>query len=79
MKNKPTTVEARQVAIDQAIANTRIEGHEPTPEFTADAAAFVAGKLTPEQMIARALERAKAIEAGTEQAAPEVGGRVNFR
>ncbi len=48
----------RQYAMTQALANTRIEGHKPTPEFLADAAAVVEGKLTYDQAVKASAARA---------------------
>ena len=48
----------RQLAMEQALANTRISGHAPTPEFIADCDAVVEGRMTYEQAIAVSLERA---------------------
>lgn len=56
-----TTQEERRDAIAQALANTRLAGHEPTPRFLADVAAVVAGTMTYDQAVraseARALSR----------------------
>ncbi len=50
----------RRLAHEQALANTRISGHVPTPEFLADCEAEIQGTLTLEQVRARSLERALA-------------------
>lgn len=47
----------------QAIANTVIEGHNPSPEFLRDAEKVVIGVMTTEQAIEAAAARAKAKEA----------------
>ncbi|WP_432422892.1 antitoxin VbhA family protein [Variovorax boronicumulans] len=49
---------SRQLAMAQALANTRISGHAPTPEFIADCDAVVEGRMTYEQAITASLERA---------------------
>jgi len=49
---------SRQLAMEQALANTRISGHAPTPEFIADCDAVIEGRMTYEQAIAASLERA---------------------
>lgn len=48
----------RQLAMEQALANTRISDHAPTPEFIADCDAVIEGRMTYEQAIAASLERA---------------------
>lgn len=48
----------RRLARDEALANTRIEGHVPTPEFLADFDSVVDGRMTPEQAIEASLARA---------------------
>ncbi|NRF71401.1 antitoxin VbhA family protein [Aquincola sp. S2] len=58
-----TTENERRHAIEQAIANTRIEGHEPTPEFMADMEAVAKGSMTTEQARAASLARALAADA----------------
>ena len=49
---------SRQLAMAQALADTRISGHAPTPEFIADCDAVIEGQMTYEQAIAASLERA---------------------
>ena len=51
---------AHRWAMRQAIANTVIEGHVPTPEFLADCTAVVTGRMTHEELRARSLARALA-------------------
>ncbi|WP_454908295.1 antitoxin VbhA family protein [Variovorax gossypii] len=46
-----TAKEERRAAMAQALANTRISGHEPTPRFLADVAAVVEGMMTHDQAI----------------------------
>jgi hypothetical protein len=43
---------------NQALANTRLEGHVPTPEFLADCEAVIEGTLSREEARARSLARA---------------------
>jgi hypothetical protein len=50
---------SRQLAMEQALANTRISGHAPTPEFIADCDEVVQGRMTYEQAIAASVERAR--------------------
>lgn len=54
---KITEVE-RQFAHEQALANTRIEGHIPTSEFLADCEAVINGAMTRERARANSLARA---------------------
>lgn len=58
-----STEAERRLALEQALANTRIEGHRPTDAFLADVEALAKGAMTPEQAIAAALARAKAADA----------------
>jgi hypothetical protein len=55
-----STEAERRVNYEQALATTRIEGHEPTPEFLTDVEAVVAGAMTPDQARAASLARALA-------------------
>lgn len=48
----------RRYAQEQALANTRIAGHVPSPEFLADFDAVVEGNMTCEQAIKASLARA---------------------
>lgn len=54
---------ARELAHEQALASTRISGHEPSPEFLADCAAVVEGTMTIEEARAASLARALAKDA----------------
>ena len=55
----PGSTEAeRRLAHEQALANTRIEGHVPTAEFLADVEAVVSGSMTSEQARAASLAHA---------------------
>ena len=58
----------RRRALDQALANTRIEGHVPSPEFLVDCERLVGGPMTPEEL--RAASLARALEAERTAAAP---------
>lgn len=42
----------------QALASSRLEGHNPTPEFIADCEAVIKGTMTHEEIRARSLARA---------------------
>jgi hypothetical protein len=53
-----TSKAERRYAMDQAIANTRIEGHRPTPEFLVDVEMVVDGRMTYEQAVAASAARA---------------------
>jgi hypothetical protein len=53
-----TAKEERRDAMAQALANTRIAGHEPTPRFLNDVAAVVEGTMTYEQAIFASAARA---------------------
>lgn len=55
-----TTKAQRRLAHEQALASTRIEGHQPTPEFLADCEAVIEGTMTREQARAASLARALA-------------------
>jgi len=50
----------RRWAHEQALASTRIEGHQPCPEFLADCEAVIEGTMTSEQARAASLARALA-------------------
>lgn len=53
-----TTKDERCDAMVQALANTRISGHEPTPRFLEDTAAVVEGSMTYDQAIRDSAARA---------------------
>lgn len=55
-----TTKAERQLAHEQALANSRIAGHAPSRDFLRDCEAVVDGTMTLEQARARSLDRAKA-------------------
>nr|WP_317623808.1 antitoxin VbhA family protein [Acidovorax sp. SUPP3334] len=50
----------RRMAHEQALASTRIEGHQPCPEFLADCQDVVDGAMTRDQARAASLARAQA-------------------
>lgn len=52
----------RRMRLEQALANTRIEGHQPSPEFLADMEAMITGQLSDEEVRRRIIERAKAAD-----------------
>ena len=58
--------EERRWSMNQAIANTVIEGHDPTAEFLADCEAVVDGRMTHEEAGARSLARALRNDAATD-------------
>lgn len=45
--------------LEQALAGTRIEGHQPGAEFLADMEAMVTGQLSAEEVRRRIVERAQ--------------------
>ncbi|HWI83842.1 antitoxin VbhA family protein [Ramlibacter sp.] len=47
----------RRIAFDQALANTRVEGHVPSPEFLAECEAVITGRLTHEQAVEAGIGR----------------------
>lgn len=51
--------EERRAAMAQALANTRISGHEPAPRFLVDTAALVEGTMTYDQAIRDSAARAR--------------------
>jgi len=53
-----STTQERCDAMLQALANTRIAGHEPTPRFLEDVAAVVEGTMTYDQAIRASAARA---------------------
>lgn len=53
------SVAERRQRLEQALASTRISGHEPTPEYLADCQAFVDGELSVEELRERIIQRAK--------------------
>lgn len=55
-----TTTAERRYAHEQALASTRIEGHQPSPEFLADCEAVVNGTMTRDEARAASLARALA-------------------
>lgn len=70
-----STEAERCMAHAQALASTRISGHEPTPEFLADCEAVVDGTMTIEQAGAESLARALAKDrAATNQGSTPLEG-----
>lgn len=53
------TEQERRRSLTQALANTRIEGHVPSPEFLADCERFARGEITQDDIRARSLARAQ--------------------
>jgi hypothetical protein len=53
-----TTMAQRNLAHEQALASTRIEGHRPSSQFLADCEAVVEGTMTRDQARAASLARA---------------------
>lgn len=53
------TVAERRMRLEQALASTRIEGHQPSPEFLADMQAMVDGQLGAEEVRRQIIERAR--------------------
>jgi hypothetical protein len=49
----------RRMRMEQALASTRIEGHQPSPEFLADMEAMVTGQLSAEEVRRRIIARAQ--------------------
>lgn len=70
-----STKAQRRLAHEQALASTRIEGHEPTPEFLADCEAVIEGSMTRDQAraasLARALAKDKAAAAAAARSIPD--------
>lgn len=56
------TVAERRMRLEQALANTRIEGHQPSVEFLADMQAMVDGQLGAKEVRRRIIERAQAAD-----------------
>ena len=52
----------RRAAHEQALASTRISGHQPTADFLADSEAVIVGAMTELQARARSLARAIAAD-----------------
>ena len=60
----PEVSEARRrYEMENAIANTRIAGHVPSPEFLADVERVLRGEMTSEEARAASLKRALAADA----------------
>jgi hypothetical protein len=69
-----TTKAQRRLAHEQALASTRIEGHQPTPEFLADVEAVIEGAMTIEEAGAASLARALAKDRAIATAAGAAAG-----
>jgi hypothetical protein len=52
-------VAERRMRLEQALANTRNEGHVPSDEFLADMEAMVTGELSAEEVRLHIIERAR--------------------
>lgn len=69
-----TSKAARRWAHEQALASTRIEGHEPSTEFLADCEAVIDGRMSHDQARAASLARALAKDGAVAKASSsEVG------
>jgi hypothetical protein len=58
-----TSEAERRWAHEQALASTRIEGHQPSPEFLSDCEAVIAGTMTNGEARAASLARARVEDA----------------
>lgn len=67
-----TTKAQRRLAHEQALASTRIEGHQPSPEFLADCEAVIEGTMTRDQARAASLARALAKDKAASAAAAPI-------
>jgi hypothetical protein len=68
------TAAERRLAHDQALASTRIEGHQPSVEFLADCEAVIDGRMSRDQARAASLARALAKDSAVaEVPSSEVG------
>ncbi|MFG6449402.1 hypothetical protein ACG0Z6_14330 [Roseateles sp. BYS180W] len=47
------------MCLEQTLASSRIEGHQPTPAFLADMEAFITGGLCEEEVRRRIILRAQ--------------------
>ena len=56
---RPRTIAERRMRLEQALASTRIEGHQPSPEFLADMEALITGELCDEEVRRRIIQRAQ--------------------
>ncbi len=63
------TEQNRRHALDQALANTRIEGHVPSADFLADCEQFAQGRMSTAEVrsasLARALEAQRDADAAS--------------
>lgn len=68
-----TTKAQRRWAHEQALASTRIEGHQPSAEFLADCEAVIEGTMTNVEARAASLARALAKDRAIAEAAAAAG------
>lgn len=59
---RPRSVAERRMRLEQALASTRIEGHQPSAEFLADMQALISGQLSDDEVRKRIIERARAVD-----------------
>lgn len=52
----------RRASFAQAHASSRLEGHQPAPEFLADCEAVIAGTMSTDEAIAASMKRALAAD-----------------
>ncbi|MGJ7499353.1 antitoxin VbhA family protein [Variovorax sp. ZT5P49] len=72
-----STKAQRQYAMQQALANTQLAGHEPKAEFLSDCEAVVAGQITHEEALVASVARARRLDSMLEKFDPELhGGEV---
>lgn len=64
-----TTKAERRLAHEQALASSRLSGHQPSAEFLADCEAVIEGTMTSEQAIAASVARALAEDQAISRAA----------
>ncbi len=62
----------RRWASQQAMANCKIEGFEPSEEFLAEKEKIIRGEITVEESIARTIAKWKAVGAAQQAAAQEL-------
>lgn len=59
---RPRSEAERRMRLEQALASTRIEGHQPSAEFLADMQALISGQLSDDEVRERIIERARAAD-----------------
>jgi hypothetical protein len=62
-----TTEAQRHANLEQALANTRIEGHVPCEEFAADVDAVARGEMSADEAREASLRRALEADAKSQQ------------